>query len=62
MKKILSMQELVDIIERREDVYQEVNGRIARETKVDFVTLLRMRLIDLMDLIRNGQFYYESDH
>ena len=56
------MQELVDIIERREDVYQEVNGRIARETKVDFVTLLRMRLIDLMDLIRNGQFYYESDH
>ena len=62
MRKITNMQQLVDIIENREDVYQEVNGRIANETKVDFVTLLRMRLIDLMDLIKNGQLYYSSDH
>lgn len=57
MKKVPSLQILVNAIHGKSDFQQDVNGKMYH---LDFVSLLNMRLIDLIQMVKEGKLYYDE--
>jgi hypothetical protein len=59
MKKIFSLTQLVDIIEHKENVYQEIGGKMY---EINFILILQKPLIELITSVRDGILYYNSEY
>ncbi len=59
MKKVTNLQHVQDIINRKEDFYQDVNGRTYN---VSFITILGMKLLDIITMIKEGRLFYQPEH
>lgn len=55
MKKIFSLNQVAEVINRKEDFYHNVNGKAC---KLDFIRVLRMPLIDVLGMIENENLFY----
>ena len=54
MKKIKTLSEITSTIQRKEDFYQEIGGKIYN---LSFIMLLNMKLIDIISMINDGVLY-----
>ena len=57
MKKILNIGEIATIIESKDDIYQVVGGKTY---KLNFVSVLQMKLIDIIMMVKEGQLFREN--
>lgn len=59
MRKVKSLADVQNVIQRKEDFVQDAQGK---NYKLSFILVLQMKLIDLLTMIQEGRLYYESDH
>jgi hypothetical protein len=59
MKKILSLSEVQTAINNRWEFQHEVYGKMV---ELSVVTVLNMKLIDLITMIKDGNLYYSPEY
>jgi hypothetical protein len=59
MKQITTLTQLVEIIERKENVFQDVGGK---KYELNFILILQKPLIELMSSVRDGLLFYNPEY
>jgi hypothetical protein len=59
MKKVLSLSEVQTAINNKWEFYEDLNGKMY---EISFITVLQMKLIDLIVMIKEGKLYYQSEY
>jgi len=57
LKKINTINELLIIISKKMDVQQNIDGKMYN---ISFITMLNLKLIQLMQMISDGKLFYEE--
>lgn len=59
MKQIKTLTQLVEIIERKENIFQEIGGKMY---ELNFILILQKPLIELISSVRDGLLFYNPEY
>ena len=59
MKKVLNLTTVQEVVNSKENFYQEVNGKMH---ELHFIRLLGMTLLEIITMINEGRLYYQTEY